>query len=35
MGAPKSHYPHRHPDALGLLRLQLSDLRRLALADGI
>jgi len=35
MGAPKPHYPHRHSDALGLLRLQLSDLRRLALADGI
>lgn len=35
MGAPKSHYPHRHPDALGLLRLRLSDVRSLALADGI
>lgn len=35
MGAPESHYPHRHPDALGLLRLRLSDVRRFALADGI
>ena len=35
MGAPKFHYPHRYPDALGLLRLRLADLPRGALADGI
>lgn len=35
MGAPKSRYPHRHPDALGLLRLQLSEVQRLSLADGV
>jgi hypothetical protein len=35
MSAPGFHYPHRYPDALGLLRLRLTDLPHLALADGI
>lgn len=35
MGAPRFHYPHRYPDALGLLRLRLTDAPHGAVADGI
>ncbi|GAA4086449.1 DUF5994 family protein [Nocardioides kongjuensis] len=35
MGARDFTYPHRHPDALGHLRLQVADAPRFALADGI
>ena len=35
MSAPRFHYPHRYPDALGLLRLRLSDVPHLSVADGI
>lgn len=35
MSAPRYQYPHRYPDALGLLRLRLTDVQHLALADGI
>lgn len=35
MGAPKFHYPHRYPDALGPLRLRLTEVRHPALVDGL
>lgn len=35
MGARDYPYPHRYPQALGLLRLQLTDVQHVALADGI
>jgi len=35
MGAPRFNYPHRYPDALGVLRLRLADAPRRAFADGI
>ncbi len=35
MRAPGGHYPHRYPDALGLLRLRLTEESHLAVADGI
>ncbi|GAA3649340.1 hypothetical protein GCM10022237_06260 [Nocardioides ginsengisoli] len=35
MRAPQFHYPHRYPDALGVLRLQLTEARQVSLADGL
>lgn len=35
MGARDFTYPHRYPDALGALRLRLTDAPRVALVDGI
>ncbi|MBM7516170.1 DUF5994 family protein [Nocardioides nitrophenolicus] len=35
MSAPEFRYPHRHPDALGLLRLRLTDGHDPSLADGL
>ncbi|GAA3528574.1 DUF5994 family protein [Nocardioides daeguensis] len=35
MGARDFAYPHRYPDALGALRLHLTDVPHVALVDGI